>query len=315
MLGLGLVIQGLGFGFDEVQLDPTFGFDIKCEIGSVDVNINKEPGIEDVTLNQDLAFGDLWFEKAKFSKSSDSEDFVDDVHYSDHLYAEDDDDDLYETYVDGQEKCDCLANTFNKGKEVNANEDVLNDGHSKYGSEYSCGNTSDEDNGKTTKLPFKHFKPGTEDPHFKIGMLFGNIEQFKKAVKQYAIKNQRAIELVKNDKRRIREDESVGQARFNRLYILLGSVKSRFLNGCRKIIGVDGCLLKGQYSKKILATVLVDLNNAMYPMAWAVVEKEDKDTWGWFITLMKIDCGITDDNDHEWTFINGRQKVYLFYCL
>ncbi|KAH7840528.1 hypothetical protein Vadar_018090 [Vaccinium darrowii] len=103
-------------------------------------------------------------------------------------------------------------------------------------------------------------------------------------------------------------DESVGQPRFNRLYIFLGSVKSRFLNGCRKIIGVDGCHLKGEYSGQILTAVFVDPNNAMYPMAWVVAEKEDKDIWGWFITLIKMDCGITDANEHEWTFINDKQK-------
>lgn len=73
-------------------------------------------------------------------------------------------------------------------------------------------------------------------------------------------------------------DEEIVQPRFNRLYIFLGYVKFAFLNGCRKIIGVDGCHLKREYSGQILTIVGVDPNNAMYPTAWAVLEKEDKDT-------------------------------------
>ncbi|KAH7842774.1 hypothetical protein Vadar_030736 [Vaccinium darrowii] len=43
-----------------------------------------------------------------------------------------------------------------------------------------------------------------EDPQFKIGMLFSTPEVFKAAVKQHAIKQQRPVKLVKNDKRRLR---------------------------------------------------------------------------------------------------------------
>ncbi|XP_058202873.1 uncharacterized protein LOC131317332 [Rhododendron vialii] len=103
-------------------------------------------------------------------------------------------------------------------------------------------------------------------------------------------------------------DEEVRQPRFNRLYIFLGAVKTAFCNGCRKIIGMDGCHLKGEYNGQILTAIGVDPNNAMYPMAWVVVEKEDKETWGWFLTLIKMDCNINDSNEHEWTFINDRQK-------
>ncbi|KAG5536640.1 hypothetical protein RHGRI_024159 [Rhododendron griersonianum] len=31
-------------------------------------------------------------------------------------------------------------------------------------------------------------------------------------------------------------------------------------------------------------------------------------TWGWFLTLIKMDCNINNNNEHEWTFINDRQK-------
>ncbi|KAH7846841.1 hypothetical protein Vadar_018752 [Vaccinium darrowii] len=88
-------------------------------------------------------------------------------------------------------------------------------------------------------------------------------------------------------------------------------VKRGFLEGCRKIVGVDGCHLKGEYSGQLLAVIGVDPNNSMYPMAWCVLENENKDTWTWFITLLKMDLNITETNEHEWIFINDSQKGLL----
>ncbi|KAH7836959.1 hypothetical protein Vadar_007857 [Vaccinium darrowii] len=104
-------------------------------------------------------------------------------------------------------------------------------------------------------------------------------------------------------------DKASVQPKFRRLYIFLVAVKSGFVRGCRKIVGVDGCHLKGEYDGQLLIAVGVDPNNAMYPMAWCVVENENKYTWTWFITLLKLDVNITQDNEHEWTFINDRQKA------
>lgn len=78
-------------------------------------------------------------------------------------------------------------------------------------------------------------------------------------------------------------DEESGQPMFNRLYIFLASPKTGFLNGCRKIVGLDGCHLKREYTGQLLTAVGVDPINAMYPMAYSVVETESKDTWTWFL--------------------------------
>lgn len=78
-------------------------------------------------------------------------------------------------------------------------------------------------------------------------------------------------------------DEESGQPMFNRLYIFLAAPKTGFLNGCRKIVGLDGCHLKREYTGQLLTAVGVDPINAMYPMAYSVVETESKDTWTWFL--------------------------------
>ena len=59
-----------------------------------------------------------------------------------------------------------------------------------------------------------------------------------------------------------------------RLYCCLGPPKRGFHDGCRPIIGLDGCHIKGSYPGQLLAAIGVDPNNGWWPIAWAVVEKE-----------------------------------------
>ncbi|XP_059431694.1 uncharacterized protein LOC132165226 [Corylus avellana] len=67
--------------------------------------------------------------------------------------------------------------------------------------------------------------------------------------------------------------------KFGRLYFSLAAMKKGFLDGCRPVIGVDGCFLKGPFKGHQLAAVGRDGNNNMYPIAFAVVEAETKDSW------------------------------------
>ncbi|KAH7861322.1 hypothetical protein Vadar_024596 [Vaccinium darrowii] len=105
-------------------------------------------------------------------------------------------------------------------------------------------------------------------------------------------------------------DEESGQPRFNRLYICFAACKSGFIHGCRKLVGVDGCHLKGPYIGQLLTAIGVDANNAMYPISYAVVETENKETWMWFFELLRMDLAITPTNEPEFTFINDRQKCF-----
>lgn len=57
----------------------------------------------------------------------------------------------------------------------------------------------------------------------------------------------------------------------------------------------------------MLFVVGTDGNNQMYLIAWAIVESENKESWGWFIQLL---VGDLEDNDGvRWTIINDQQKV------
>ncbi|KAL0386107.1 UNVERIFIED_CONTAM: hypothetical protein Sradi_3005000 [Sesamum radiatum] len=52
-----------------------------------------------------------------------------------------------------------------------------------------------------------------------------------------------------------------GDERFNRFYMCFGALKAGFRAGCRPIIGVDGCHLKGPHGGILLTAVGVDPNN------------------------------------------------------
>jgi hypothetical protein len=64
--------------------------------------------------------------------------------------------------------------------------------------------------------------------------------------------------------------------RFQRLFISLAAMKNGFKQGCRPVIGVDACFLKGTYRGQLMAAVGRDANNNMYPIAMAVVEAETR---------------------------------------
>jgi hypothetical protein len=103
-------------------------------------------------------------------------------------------------------------------------------------------------------------------------------------------------------------------AKFQRLYLSVVAMKKGFLEGCRPVIGLDGCFLKGPYKGTLLAAIGRDANNNMYPIAIAVVESETKDSWTWF-----LECLVSDLGHHERhtapTFISDRQKVSYITCI
>ncbi|KAI5331139.1 hypothetical protein L3X38_021265 [Prunus dulcis] len=80
--------------------------------------------------------------------------------------------------------------------------------------------------------------------------------------------------------------------RFHRLYICLEACKRGFKEGWRPVIGMDGAFIKGPHPGQLLAAVGIDGKNRMFPIAYAVVEIENKDMWEWFIQNLIVDLGI-----------------------
>ena len=94
---------------------------------------------------------------------------------------------------------------------------------------------------------------------------------------------------------------------FKRVYICLGSLKKGFKAGVREILGLDGAFMKGPFPGQILTAVGVDSNNGIYPVAYAIVEAENRHSWTWFLQCLQDDLDLYSNSN--FTFISDRQKV------
>lgn len=75
--------------------------------------------------------------------------------------------------------------------------------------------------------------------------------------------------------------------------------------------GLDGCFIKLCTGAQILAATGRDGNNNMYPIAFAVVPKEDTANWCWFLTQLKFALGGTEGQFGNYTIMSDRQKVLI----
>ncbi|XP_052625692.1 uncharacterized protein LOC128132781 [Lactuca sativa] len=85
-----------------------------------------------------------------------------------------------------------------------------------------------------------------------------------------------------------------GKNYFHRFYICFKALSVSWKRGCRRVIGLDGCFLKGQVKGELLTAIGRDANNQVYPIAWAVVDVENKSNWTWFLELLSGDLDLID---------------------
>ncbi|KAG6476853.1 hypothetical protein ZIOFF_066101 [Zingiber officinale] len=67
---------------------------------------------------------------------------------------------------------------------------------------------------------------------------------------------------------------------------LLDALRKGFLEGCKPSIGFDGCHLKGPYGDVLLSAIGLDGNNQLFPIAFTIVESENKYAWYFFFELL-----------------------------
>ena len=77
--------------------------------------------------------------------------------------------------------------------------------------------------------------------------------------------------------------------------------------GCRLLVGLDGCHLKGKFGGHILSATARDGNDNIFSVALGVVEQENKDSWVWILQTFADDIGRPDELNL--VFISDRQKV------
>lgn len=66
---------------------------------------------------------------------------------------------------------------------------------------------------------------------------------------------------------------------FKAFYICLNAIKKNFLDGCRRVVSLDGCFLRGKFGGHLLSVIGIDGNDCIFPLAYVVVEKENNYFW------------------------------------
>jgi hypothetical protein len=57
---------------------------------------------------------------------------------------------------------------------------------------------------------------------------------------------------------------------------------------CRLVFSIDGTFLIDKYRGTLLIAISCDTNNKLIPLVFALVERENNDSWGWFLRLVRI---------------------------
>ncbi|XP_014511703.1 uncharacterized protein LOC106770406 [Vigna radiata var. radiata] len=108
---------------------------------------------------------------------------------------------------------------------------------------------------------------------------------------------------------KINVEPNQDQTIFKRIYVCLKACKDNFLS-CRPIIHLDGCFLKGKYGGELLTIIGRYANDQMCPLAFAVVEVENKESWTFFLELLIEDLG-GGGFCSRCTFMSDQQKGLL----
>ncbi|CAA0822308.1 Unknown protein, partial [Striga hermonthica] len=93
---------------------------------------------------------------------------------------------------------------------------------------------------------------------------------------------------------------------FKAFFVVFSSLRQGFLEGCRPVIGFDGCFLKTCVGGALLCAIGKDGNNQIFPIAWAVADSENEQNWKWFLEILFNELRIGDGLG--WTFISDQQK-------
>ncbi|KAM0899920.1 hypothetical protein ACQ4PT_020989 [Festuca glaucescens] len=196
------------------------------------------------------------------SSDSDSENYDSDFYDSD-FNVEEGDDDLFANNIDKS------VNDHNEKEVCEEMEDegALDDDDINIGEEQE----------QHLKKVIKPFNPEVDmdNPSFKIGMKFSGVEELRKALTTYSIRNRKQIKKTKNDRR-------------------------------RPFICIDGCHIKTRYKGVLLTAVGIDPNDCIYPVAFGLCEVECTSSWEWFLKNLKDDLNIT--NTAPWTIMSDKQN-------
>ena len=74
------------------------------------------------------------------------------------------------------------------------------------------------------------------------------------------------------------------------------------------MIGVDSTFLRGSANGVVLTAVGRDADDALYPIAFALVQKENQEEWTWFMLQLRVSLAL--DSGSTVTQMSDIQKVW-----
>ncbi|CAI0374193.1 unnamed protein product [Linum tenue] len=95
---------------------------------------------------------------------------------------------------------------------------------------------------------------------------------------------------------------------FQRLFVSYRACIYGFINACRPLLELDKANLKGKYLGTLLCAAAVDADDALFPLAIAVVDTETDENWMWFMSELRKLLGVNTENMPRLTILSERQK-------
>ncbi|CAH9088755.1 unnamed protein product [Cuscuta epithymum] len=100
---------------------------------------------------------------------------------------------------------------------------------------------------------------------------------------------------------------------FKTLFMSLGAWREGWAF-CRPVISVDGSFLKAKFRGTILSACSLDANRQIFPVAFGICERENKESWSWFFNKLKEAIGVRADlcivSDRNEGLIRAAQDIY-----
>ena len=92
---------------------------------------------------------------------------------------------------------------------------------------------------------------------------------------------------------------------FRRVFLALSMCINSFDHTTR-IVGLDACHVKASYGGSVLVLTVLDGNGQVFPLALAIAESENQETWSWFLSLVKSSFRM--GNGESVVFLSDREK-------
>jgi hypothetical protein len=83
---------------------------------------------------------------------------------------------------------------------------------------------------------------------------------------------------------------------------------------CCDVLSIDGTFLMGKYKGMMLIAIRIDADHQLVPLTFAIVEKENNGSWGWFLRLVQRvvvgpECEICVISDVHVGILNAVHEV------